>query len=677
MFKNSCCFLAFSIIASSGGEAHQAWSQTVPTTDIVTYDVEDFAGSRPASAFEMIAILPGFQIQEGDSDLRGLAGATGNVLVDSQRPTSKQESLETLLRRIPSAQVARIELIRSPAAGHDMQGYAVIANVVRDRSSALSARMEVEYAQSEGGLGAPKVSGQASYSTSRRTIDISGSMYREIDDEHGYGRRTGRSLEDGVTYAARYGQPEGEDVQDLSLVLNQSVFGSDITATALFKKIHEFADIDERASVPTVEASSGTERQDAINRELSLGIERQIGASSQLTFQIFQNNNSTESADLSIEADERSVSRESVDTSESIAKLAVRKATSDWTIDAGVEASLNILDSQNSLQENGQDKFLPAADVRVEEKRAEAFLTASWTPVANVTLEAGSKYEVSELSQTGDNTLTTSLAFLKPRVAINWAVSDNVRISALLEREVGQLDFGDFVSSPSLFTGDVTAGNVNLEPESLVRFAATIERDLGDGGLGMTLRYEDISDAIDHIPVVAGDRSYDAIGNIGDGERAVIEVNMTLPLDDLGIHGGIFEADATWRESRVVDPATGIGRRISDEVPVEIDFAYTHYVDAWNLRLGTELNLSTIERTYEIDEIKTDRLGERLDVFAEYSPGSNWQLRVFGKNLTDSDAGRYRMKFEGLRGASSQIAFDDRVLRSGRVFGVRATRTFP
>ena len=85
----------------------------------------------------MIELLPGFRLQEGNTDLRGYSGAAGNVLIDGRPPVSKGNTLEEVLRRIPMGTVDHIELIRGSAAGYDMQGYALLANVVRKRTSHL------------------------------------------------------------------------------------------------------------------------------------------------------------------------------------------------------------------------------------------------------------------------------------------------------------------------------------------------------------------------------------------------------------------------------------------------------------------------------------------------------------------------------------------------------------
>src|SRR5262249_46500557 len=70
---------------------------------ISAYPASFFAANQPATAYEMVSLLPGFHIQLGDSAVRGFSGTVGNVLIDGQLPTSKEESAEVLLRRIPAS----------------------------------------------------------------------------------------------------------------------------------------------------------------------------------------------------------------------------------------------------------------------------------------------------------------------------------------------------------------------------------------------------------------------------------------------------------------------------------------------------------------------------------------------------------------------------------------------
>src|SRR6185436_20195390 len=66
---------------------------------VISYTPADFASARPNTALDMINRLPGFTLIAGDQ-VRGFAGAAGNVLIDGQRPTSKTDNLQDILARV-------------------------------------------------------------------------------------------------------------------------------------------------------------------------------------------------------------------------------------------------------------------------------------------------------------------------------------------------------------------------------------------------------------------------------------------------------------------------------------------------------------------------------------------------------------------------------------------------
>src|SRR3569832_237851 len=90
---------------------------------VTSYSPGFFTNAHPSSAYEMVYLLPSFQLTEGDSKVRGYAGSIGNVLIDGRPPTTKDETLQTILGRINSASVERIEVIRTGAQGYDFLGY--------------------------------------------------------------------------------------------------------------------------------------------------------------------------------------------------------------------------------------------------------------------------------------------------------------------------------------------------------------------------------------------------------------------------------------------------------------------------------------------------------------------------------------------------------------------------
>src|SRR3546814_20715563 len=70
-----------------------------------------------------------------------------------------------------------------------MQGYALIANVVRKQEARLSGRLEGEYAVLRHGYSSPRVAGTLSYRSGDRLIELQAARYRQIDAEHGFGSR--------------------------------------------------------------------------------------------------------------------------------------------------------------------------------------------------------------------------------------------------------------------------------------------------------------------------------------------------------------------------------------------------------------------------------------------------------------------------------------------------------
>ena len=87
---------------------------------VISYPPAYFASFQPSNAMEMVNRVPGFSFDGGDDDVRGFGGAGGNVLIDGQRPAAKSDNLENILRRLPSSNIERVDLIRGSANGIDM-----------------------------------------------------------------------------------------------------------------------------------------------------------------------------------------------------------------------------------------------------------------------------------------------------------------------------------------------------------------------------------------------------------------------------------------------------------------------------------------------------------------------------------------------------------------------------
>ena len=67
------------------------------------YVPADFARFAPRNALDMLNNVPGFSIDGGDTERRGLGQATGNVLINGQRYSGKSTNVLTELQRISAA----------------------------------------------------------------------------------------------------------------------------------------------------------------------------------------------------------------------------------------------------------------------------------------------------------------------------------------------------------------------------------------------------------------------------------------------------------------------------------------------------------------------------------------------------------------------------------------------
>ena len=640
------------------------------------YPAAFFQENQPATALDMVRLVPGFRLQAGDSGIRGFSGTVGNVLIDGQLPTSKEESIEQVLGRISASAVERIELIRGAA---DMHGHAVLANVVRIKSVSLRGR-----ALAEGGINLTgSTLQQLSLNVTRQgtdsVLDVSASYGRGIGNNLGFGERQ-RFLPDGTPVRiSTYEFPSLQNFAEFSTSYRQSLWDGDLSLGVVLKQQRDYSDVREYITFPAVSQQSGLESDRARNGEARLEYTRSLGLWGQA--QLFGVHRQEEQDEISQTTTSLGTdrSRSLFDQREDVARLAWQMQDGDLKLESGAEGTINVLNSRSTLTVNNAPVVLPAANLRVEEERAEFFATATqrFSPV--LVSELGLRYEISTLKQSGDSSLTKDLSFLKPRWLTTFNPAPGNELRLLLERQVGQLNFRNFAASTSLNSNVVNAGNKNLEPDNSWIVSLTWERHFwGRGSLVLEARQEHVSDVVDHVPVFAGARVFDAVGNIGSGRRDIVQTNLILPLDEVGLNGVTFTGSGTYTNSRVRDPATGEIRAISGDQKVVMHFETTYDRPADNLRFGVTLHdhLVASETEYRIDEISSEYHLYKLGAFIEYKPVPAWTMRVYGNDVVPTHYQRNRQIYGGLRGVSALSQIERRHLTNGALIGLRVQHDF-
>ena len=627
---------------------------------VLVFEPAFFADASPDTVLDMLSRLPGFNLEFGDSGTRGYAGAGGNVLIDGQRPAIKSESLDQYLRRISADAVERIELIRGGAPGIDMQGRSVIANIVVRRTVTTERVIEFNpYIYPNGYIG-PLVRGsysrregqsqeEISFSaTSDQRIDLVGDGFRRRYDAGGnLIQDADLELDDlfrNVNVAGAIQRPVGGGLLRVNGLINydQSEFGQSLTI---------------------VSGAGQNERSDqlfeGLNGELGLRWTRPLSERTELELTGLQRLSKGEFEGPFSRGAFSSVFTSDDTAGESIARGLMRFRPNDrWAFEGGGEVAYNFLDGATAYAENGVPIALPSAAVKVEELRGEVFGQATWRPSPRLTLEGGLRVEVSEISQSGDIDRAKSFTYPKPRLQLTWSPMTGHQFRLRYEREVGQLDFGDFVASSEVTLGQVTAGNPDLEPHKADIFEAVYERRFwGEAVLQLMATHVEVEDFIGVIPLVSG---FDAVGNIGDGSQDQFQARITLPLDRLGVANARFQARGTWTDSRITDPLTGEEVDFPGNDGFGCGVTFNHDLQGGRWSYGFDHGCDTdAGYNYRTRELRYNHNTPFVTVYGQWKPATDLTVRLEIGNAGVRELGRDRWVYSGPRNTAPLSFYEE------------------
>lgn len=644
------------LLACAMAAASPAFAQKMPVAGsrpgTTIFPNAYFTASAPNNVGDMLRRVPGFTIVEADEDVRGYAAAQGNVLIDGARPSSKRDDIDDLLERIPAASVERIELIHRGASGIDMGGHAVLANVVRRREASTEGAVEAGLVASTDGWLAPR--GEAEYGRrhGEHALDLALKFEPEFDDDSGRGDIRTFTPDGALLGQSRWDTRTTSRSGEASINWRQPLVGGRLALTGALRTERARTGTDIRAIALDGEDEAVAEKENLREAEIGARYMRALGAHSTLELVATQQLGWLRASERSLEDSHSESFSETTRTGESIGRAELTHAWSErLSLAASMEGAFNFLESDASLLEDGAPIVLPGTDVRIEERRAEVSAGATWKPAADWVLEAGIRVERSAIAQTGDSPLQRSFTYAKPRVALSWDVDPRDRLRLSVSREVGQLDFADFVASASLDTGVVTAGNAELEPDKTWRTTVAWDHQLGaDAAVTFSWIHDEIRDVVDRVLVVTPDDVFDAPGNIGNGRRDTLSLDLAAPLDRIGFRGAHLRTSMLWRRSRVTDPVTGQSRPISEENPVEGSIELTQELPDLRMSWGLALeHIAERETQYLFDEVARESEGTGWTLFVERRIRERWRVRAEATDLFGRDFSESRAKYDGPR----------------------------
>lgn len=665
------------------------YSQTGTTSSnksetMISYGSDFFASKNPQTAFDMVNLLPGFTFSAGDPTIRGYAAAAGNVIIDGERISDKQFTLDTVLQHIPTDQVDHIEVIEGGRPGLEMLGQTVVANVVRKKVASDRVVVTLSNGTLSNGRNAPSATFELTkHWTGGRTFSgaISANQYVELAEGDGpdIARDGSGNILDKTTVTSSAGGLNAYTYGAFSapawkgiLSINGSVSRTDYTYQEQDNKT--FPALAPSHLYEHLGGPLGGELQNELGAHFSRSLgEKWTSETSTLVDVMGQSYSSVLSG-----AGLEEIFSEREHVGEALGRTNLRYTSrQNLTAEFSAEGTYNWLHTASTYTYDSIPIPLPNAVATVSELRDQVSGNLIWQARKSVELELGAAVENSGITAAADVNQSKTLNYFKPRVALTLTPDPANHLRFRVEHEVSQLDFADFVASSSLDTGSVRSGNTNIVPQQDWVLEGLYERHFwSEGDLVLTYRHFFLANVIDRVPVYSGSNSssvFDAPGNIGNGSEDAAIASLTIPLDRLGIKRAQFKLAAVQQWSKVTDPTTGVLRPISGLNPLEYSVTLHQDLPRWRANWGGSFltpcsTSSTVkgctETQYRFDEIDVYRATPTINAFAEFRPRKGILLHIEGDNLLRQRYDRDVNSYAGPRNDFPASIIDDRRLAS-------------
>ena len=608
-----------------------------------TYEPAFFEQYAPRTALDMVRRIPGFQIQREDNK-RGLGQGGANVLINGERISGKTDARDQL-SRINAGNVVKIEIVDGTSL--DIPGLSgQVANVFSKTTGVTGTwewtpewRNGLEPSLLRGSVSVSGESGKLSYSAKldsdmfrnghwgpERQFTPDGTVFETRDEGSRFnGENPGASLD--LSW-----KPKEDHVANLNLEFNLFNFNG--------REISKRMALTPRGRDLETHFFRG---EDEWNAEAGGDYEFPAGPGKLKLIGYYRTEHSPTASQFDVYDPQAGLIKSSqfnqiADEGETIGRAEYSWSPQegrDWQL--GLEGAFNVLDFESEFI----DLFTPANNgtdaSRVEEKRAEATLTHSrkLSPKWDVQISAGGEY--SEISQnTG-----LSRQFFRPKgfISATYKPVESLSIRSKVEREVGQLDFFDFISSVDLQGVQNNTGNANLVPEQSWLAEVEFDKDFGNGNTFKARFYGAlISDLVDRIPIETDDDTVgDAVGNIDSAKRYGVEFTATIKGDKWDWNGTQLDLELQLQKSAVDDPLLGFSRRLNGDTISSWSASFRHDIPKSNWAYGAYIQQSRDAPRYRLNTINQFTFdGPWSEVFIEHKDVLGMKVQASLQNLFDA-----------------------------------------
>ncbi len=710
---------ALALVLSLSGTASAQAPAGEDTT--IVYPADYFTEYAPITAKDMVDRIPGAGNASGGgggggprgggnpgAGGRGLGGGGGDnqVLINGKRTAGKDNDTNAMLTRINASQVDRIELIRGTSGALDVRGGAQVINVVlfeelSNTSISYEANMD-RYAdhQTEPG-GSLSVSGQSGALNYLFAVQAEPRYDHYVSKENSI---LGNFQPNDIIREDRI-----REQTDYRFTTN---LGYDITANSSLRLNALLGDSDSETALDRVTTNLRVlpntlsyEREDTPgrNRNWEVGGDyewmRDNGDRFKVLFITNERDQGTVRERYRVNADGSETKNLFLDSGSVAQERIVRSSyttglASGQDIEFGLERAQTILDSSLRLGTLSSTGIPSAAfgglvpqnvansNTKVEEIRYEPFAIHNWQINSRMSLESSLVYETSELSQSGDVNKSRTFDFWKPKLDYRFDVTPMFQLRGMVEFDVKQLSFSDFVASGDNDDNDMNTegGNANLEPETWINADFDAQYRLPDdiGVVSARVNFMRHFDKIERIDVSSPTALAATNGNIGDGDMWQLILRSSIRMKMINMPNLLVTANFTVRDSEIKDPFLGLDRRFTNYERGRLELGFRHDLPQWRMNYGLSWNNrfdGNIKR-YDLEDIELTAGDPMVMAFVEYIAFGSTTIRLDVRNATDNLQCRERQRFVGRISANILEEIEDQCGGSGRVLALKINGTF-
>ena len=701
--------LGLAIAVANNGYSQQVEPQAADESTVV-YEADFFTQYSPVSVNDMIDRIPGISLalnnNNGGGKSRGLGSGEGEILINGQRTTGKNNAGRSQLSRIAADQVDYIEIIRGTSDEMDIRGGGQVVNVVLlDAQSRSSISAELNMDRLHDGTVDPGA--KLSYTGQNGAFNY----LFHIEAEPRYENRFTNEFSvdpDGELLETRSqdnlrNQTEYETSFNLgyqfekSMVQFNGLFAESNPPTDITRTINDYTT---GTLITTLERED--EQRNRNNWEIGGDYEYSFDSGSKYRFLFIVNDRdftyTRDRFDVFADSEEKNLflfsagrDRERIGRTSYTFDLG-----SNQGIEIGIEGAQTIRDSDLRLGLSGTGitsvdhgglvpQSVSNASSTVEELRLENFAIHNWQINDRMSLESSLIYEKSTITQSGDVTNERNFSFVRPKLDYRFDITATLQLRTTIEKTVSQLSFSDFSATTDNSDDDqnTQAGNPGIAQEKAWNYEMNLEYRLPNsiGVLNTELYYRDLTDVIDRIDVSPSATDLQsARGNIGDGKRYGANFDASTRLGYLGVPNALLTLRLSLQDSQVTDPFLGTQRRLRRNGRWFGRANFRHDITEYNFSYGFSYfnfardgsGLTQID----INDTETD-IGEYgLNFFAEKQAFNGITFRFDIQNANSQIRCRERIRYVGATATGIVEEVEDSCNGTGVKYALKIRQTF-